>query len=224
VTRPVRMGAALVGFGALLAQLGHLLVYQLQFGSAALAVQSTRAHAYFPTLVKTSLGLVAAAVLVSLLVIGAARLAAGGRVRSVAGAPSYVSLLGALFTIQLVAFGLQETIESLAAGAAVATAPHLLLVGSVGQLPVALLAALALKWLLVRFESALTELRVVLSPVRMQMAPVSVAISAWYRFNLGRRPAAYASLAKRGPPPSMRVPHELRGFAVSSRGPLISSN
>ena len=204
MTRPVKMGAALVGFGALLAQLGHLLVYQLQFGAAALAVQSTQAHAYYPALVKTSLGLVAAAVLVSLLVIGAARLATGGSVRAVAGAPSYVSLLGALFTIQLVVFGLQETVESLAAGTAAATAPHLLLMGSVGQLPVALLAALALKWLLVKFESAITELRVALSSIPMPIEPAALAASAWLRLDLLPRPVASASLAKRGPPSSLR--------------------
>jgi hypothetical protein len=204
VTRSLKMGAALVGFGALLSQLGHLVVYQLQYGSAAPSLQSTGAHAYFPTLVKTSFGLVAAAVLASLLVIGAARLAAGGRVRAVAGAPSYVSLLGALFTIQLVIFGLQETVEALAAGATVATAPHLLLMGSAGQLPVALLAALALKWLLVRFESAITELRVALPSIRVPVAPAAVAFSAWSRSDVVLRPVASASLAKRGPPSSSR--------------------
>ncbi len=204
MTRPLKMGAALVGFGVLLSQLGHLVVYQLQFGSAAPSIQSTRAHAYFPALVKTSLGLTAAAVLASLLVIGAARLAHGGRVRAVAGGPSCVSLLGALFTIQLVVFGLQETVESMAAGAAVATAPHLLLMGSVGQLPVAVLAALALKWLLVRFESAISELRVALPSTRMQVAPLAVGSSAWSHFDLVLRPVASASLAKRGPPSSLR--------------------
>ncbi|HXN77435.1 MAG TPA: hypothetical protein VN965_01525 [Candidatus Dormibacteraeota bacterium] len=205
MTRPLKMGTALVGFGVLLSQLGHLVVYQLQFGSAAQSMQSTGAHAYFPTLVKTSLGLAAAAVLASLLVIGAARLAAGGRVRAVAGAPSYVSLLGALFTIQLVAFGLQETVESMAAGAAVATAPHLLLIGSVGQLPVAILAALALKWLVVRFESAVTELWVPGPSVPTRIVPAASVICAWSHFDLALRPVAGASIAERGPPSLLRL-------------------
>ena len=204
MTRPLRMGAALVGFAVLISQLGHLLVYELQFGSAAQRVQSIGAHAYFPTLAKTTLGLAAAAVLASLLVVGAARLVTGGRMRAVAGGPSYLTLLGALFTIQLVVFGLQETAESIAAGTAIATAPHLLLIGSVGQLPVALLAALALKWLLVRFESALTDLRVARHPVRIHLAPAAVLILAWNHFDIARRPAACASLAKRGPPTSLR--------------------
>jgi hypothetical protein len=198
------MGAALVGFGALLSQLGHLAVYQLQYASAAPSLQSTGAHAYFPTLVKTSLGLMAAAVLASLLVIGVARLAHAGGVRSVAGAPSYVSFLGALFTIQLVVFGLQETVESLAAGAAFATAPHLLLMGSAGQLPVALVAALALKWLLVRFESAVTELRIAFPAIRTRIAPAALVICAWSHFDLALRPVTGESIAKRGPPSSLR--------------------
>jgi hypothetical protein len=205
VTRPLKMGAALVGFGILLSQLGHLLVYQLQFGPAAPAMQSTGAHAYFPSLAKTSLGLAAAAVLASLLVIAAARLAAGGRTRAVAGGPSYVSLLGALFTIQLVVFALQETVESMVAGSPIATAPHLLLMGSVGQLPVAILAALALKWLLVRFESAITELRVAFLSIRIRIPTAALAIDAWSHFDLALKPVACASLAKRGPPSFLRV-------------------
>jgi hypothetical protein len=205
MSRSLKMGVALVGFGVLLSQLGHLLVYQLQFGSAAQAVQSTGAHAYFPTVVKTSLGLAAGALLVSLLVIGAARMASGGRARSVAGGPSYVSLLGALFTIQLVVFGLQETVESMVAGSPIATAPHLLLMGSVGQLPVALLAALALKWLLVRFESAITELRVAPLSIRIRIPTAALVICAWSHFDLALRPVAGASLAKRGPPSLLRL-------------------
>jgi hypothetical protein len=204
VTRPLKLGSALVGFGVLLSQVGHLIVYQLQFGAGARAAQSTGAHAYFPTLAKTSLGLAAAAVLASLLIIGAARFATGRRTRAAAGGPSYVSLLGALFTIQLVAFAVQETVESMAAGTAIATAPHLLLMGSVGQLPVALLAALAFKWLLVRFEAAVIQLRVAVAPGPKPIAPVAIAIPAWSQLDFVLRPVAGSSLAKRGPPSSVR--------------------
>jgi len=200
VNRSLKLGGALIGFGVLLSQLGHLLVYQLQFGSASLAVQSTGAHAYFPTLVKTSLGLGAAAALASLLVICAARFITGTRGRAIAGGPSYMRLLPALFTIQLVFFALQESVESMAAGTAVAAAPHLLLIGSVGQLPVALLGALAFKWLLVRFESAVAEIRIALASVPKSNDPLVVVVSAWSRDDLVRRPIASASLAMRGPP------------------------
>jgi hypothetical protein len=204
VSRSLKTGGALVGLGAVLSQLGHLLVYQLQFGSAALAVQSTGTHSYFPTLVKTSLGLGAAAVLAILLLVCAARFITGARGRAIAGGPSYMRLLAALFTIQLVVFALQETAESMAAGAAVATAPHLLLIGSVGQLPVALLGALAVKWLLLRFESAVAEIRIALASVRKPSSPLIVVVSAWSHDDLARRPTAAASPAKRGPPRSLR--------------------
>jgi hypothetical protein len=204
VIRSLKMGGALVGFAVVLSQLGHLLVYQLQFGATAQAVQSSGAHAYFPTLVKTSLGLGSAAVLASLLLICVARFAAGARGRAIAGGPSYVRLLGALFTIQLVFFALQETAESMAAGTAIATAPHLLLMGSVGQLPVAILGALALKWLLVRFESAVSEIRVALASLPKPISPVAVVVSEWNHDVVAHRPNAGASHAKRGPPSFVR--------------------
>jgi len=206
VSRSLKLGGALVGFGILLSQLGHLLVYQLQFGSAAQAVQSTGAHAYFPTLVKAGLGFGAAAFLASLLVIGASRFVAGGLAARPAGGPSYVSLLALMFTIQMACFGLQETVESLAAGAAVASAPHILLLGTVGQLPVAALGALAFKWLLLRFDSAITDLRVAMAAPPARVSPVAVAIPLWGSDNrrLVLRPVAGGSLAKRGPPSSVR--------------------
>jgi hypothetical protein len=200
VSRSFKTGGALVGLGVVLSQLGHLLVYQLQFGTTAQLVQSTGAHAYFPMLVKTSLGLGAAAFLASLMLICAARFVSRGRGRTVAGGPSYLRLLGALFTIQLVFFALQETIESVAAGTSIATAPHLLLMGSIGQLPVAIVGALALKWLLVRFEAAVTEIRVALASIPWSISPVVVVASVWNHRVLVYRPAAAASHPKRGPP------------------------
>jgi hypothetical protein len=205
VIRPLKTGAALVGFGVLLSQLGHLLVYQLEFGSGAQAVQSAGAHAYFPAFAKTALGTVAAALLGSLLVIGAARLVSGGRMRRTARGPSYLRLLGALFTIQLAFFALQETAESIVAGAAVATAPHLLLLGTVGQLPVAILAALALKWLLVRFEAAVLIIRTAISSARASMAtPRIVLLPRALRLEPALIEACPAAYIKRGPPPRLR--------------------
>jgi len=205
VNRSLKLGGALVGFGVVLSQLGHLLVYQLQFGTSAQLVQSTGAHAYFPALVKTSLGLGAAAVLASLLLISVARFITAAPRRGIARGPSYLRLLGALFTIQLVFFALQETAETVAAGTAVATAPHLLLMGSVGQLPVALLGALALKWLLVRFETAVAEIRVALASAPKSISPLFVVVSAWSQDDLVRRPIAGVSLTKRGPPSFVRL-------------------
>jgi hypothetical protein len=159
VKRPVLRLIGLLGFGALAAQAGHLIVYQLEFGQAAFAVQSQGAHAYFPLLAKTGFGIGAAVCLGALLLIGAARLTSGSPLRRAVESPPYILLLSSLFTIQITFFVLQETIESMAAGEMPASAVHLVLIGSIGQLPVAVLMALALKWLVTRFETALIVLR-----------------------------------------------------------------
>jgi hypothetical protein len=205
MSRSLKVGAALVGFGALLSQLGHLLVYQLQFGAGAEAAQSTGVHAYFPAFAKTSAGLVAAALLASLLIIGAARLCTGRPVRAIPGGPSLVSVLGALFTIQLLSFALQETVESIVAGAAIPTAPHLLLLGTVGQLPVAVVAALALKWVLVRVESAVLSLGTVVASTRFALASLpAVLLPRTSRLAPAAIEACPAVYIKRGPPPALR--------------------
>src|SRR4029077_989535 len=105
------------------------------------------------------LGVVAATVLGGLLLIGIARLLPGRPAVAVRGGSQYIGLLSTLFTVQLVWFVAQETIESLVAGVAVPSVLHLILTGAAGQLPVAMVAALALKWLAVRFEAALITLR-----------------------------------------------------------------
>jgi hypothetical protein len=205
VNRPIRL-LGLLAFGALLAQAGHLIAYQLEFGAAAQAVQSQGAHAYFPGFAKTSLGIVAALVLGGLLLIGAVRLLPGRPVVVISRGPSYISLLAILFTTQLAFFMAQETIESLAAGEAVPSALNLIFLGSAGQLPVAVLAALALKWLAIRVRAALLTLRAELAvrlsadaPIlqvipRPELAPVSALA--------GSCPTVYI---KRGPPAILRA-------------------
>jgi len=75
--------------------------------------------------------------------------------------------------------------------------------GTLGQLPVALIAAAGLRWLLARFESAVHEIRIALAAVPSPLA--FVALVALVRNPADRNlllvPAAGASLAKRGPPP-----------------------
>lgn len=206
MNRALKTGGALAGFGIVLSQLGHLFVYQLQFGSSAQTIQSTGAHAYFPVVVKTGAGLAAAALLAILLVIGASKILTRGPIATAASSPSFLRLLALLFTVQMAAFGIQETLESLAANMALASAPHILLLGAVGQLPVAILGALAIKWLLVRFESAVTAIRFALSSVRLAASPVAVVVSARpsHDHDVALRPAAGPLRAKRGPPSWLR--------------------
>jgi hypothetical protein len=206
VNRPPIRLLGLLAFGALLAQAGHLIAYQLEFGAAAQAVQSQGAHAYFPGFAKTSLGIMAATVLGGLLLVGLARLLPGRVVVMTNRGPSYLSLLSILFTIQLVCFIAQETIESLAAREGMPSAINLIFLGSAGQLPVAVLAALALKWLAVRVRAAVLTLRAELvvrlsvdAPI-LQLIPLpeQASVSAL----AGSCPTVYI---KRGPPAILRA-------------------
>jgi len=186
-------------------QAGHLLAYQVRFGAAAQQLQSSGAHAYFPTAVRTVLGLAAALALASLFVIGLARVL-GPRTVQPGSAPAYLRLVAILYTVQLAAFAGQEVGEAMVAGLSVDSAAHLLLWGTLGQLPVALVAAAGLRWLLSRFENAVTQIRLALASTSRHVAPVAVAVSVWINpdHNLALEPTAFASLAKRGPPSSLR--------------------
>jgi hypothetical protein len=200
LNRPFTRVLAVAGFGALASQAGHLLVYQLQFGSAALAVQSRGAHAYFPIFAKTSLGVAGLAILAALVVIGVSRALSAG-VAAKVSSPSYLRLLSALFTIQIACFAVQETIESLVAGTATASAPYLVLVGALGQLPVAMIAALACKWLAARFESALITLRQKLATPTSALATATRAAKrSWHIPHPALAAACPSVFAKRGPP------------------------
>jgi hypothetical protein len=199
-----RAWPAVLGLAAFGSQAGHLLAYQLRFGAAAQHVQSTGAHGYFPLLAKTSLGLVGVVLVAGVLLIGLARVLTGRpSSRAIAG-PSYLGLLALLFTVQLACFVGQEVGESLLAGSPVDSAPHLLLWGTLGQLPVAAIAAVALGWLARRYESAVNDVRAVVN-ARPSLFPLgAVAIPVWVapgRARLLSRVAG-ASLAKRGPPVS----------------------
>ncbi len=199
-----RRAIAVAAVGILGSQAGHLLTFQLLFGSAAQHLQSSGAHAYFPILAKTTLGAVAAIFLAGMFVVGLAR-TVSARSRDVAGYQKpFVELVAILFTIQLACFIAQEIAEAVIAGTAAASAPQLLLGGTLGQLPVAALAAIGLRWLLTRFESAVEELRAVLSTVSSPSVPTLLTVAASPAANGGLllRQSAGASLSKRGPPTS----------------------
>jgi hypothetical protein len=201
-----RSRLAVLGVGLVGAQAGHMLAFQLRFGSAAQHLQSSGAHAYFPTLAKATLGTIAAALLAALLVIGLARvLSRGSDARSVA-APKYIELLAALFTIQLGCFITQEIGEAMIAGTATGSAPELLLWGTLGQLPVAAIAAIAVRWLSTRFESAVIELRAVLGVEPGRIVPLPLVLALWPvpDRSLLLSFVAGGSLGKRGPPSSLR--------------------
>jgi hypothetical protein len=171
-----RLAAVGVALGLVASQAGHLIAYQVRYGAAAEQLQSAGAHAYFPTLVKSALGLFAASLLLALVAVGVARLLAARRVDS-ARAPSLLRLLAMLFCLQLTCFVVQETIE-MAAGAPVASAPALLLWGTVGQLPAALVAALVLRWLAMRVAPAVAGLLGTPAPT-IRLAPQTLSLVLW---------------------------------------------
>lgn len=194
-----RLALVGLGLGIVASQAGHLLVYALVYGPAAGQVQSTGAHGYFPALVKTTFGLTAVFMLLAVAAVGLARVVTGRRAQA-APAPSFGRLIAALFCLQLTFFVVQESIE-MAAGAPVTSAPALLLWGSLGQLPVAVLAALALRWIAVRVAPAIAGL----------LRPMSGAIRLTaYVVAVPARPLAVAAaspletlsltLTRRGPP------------------------
>jgi hypothetical protein len=193
-----RRALAVLGIGIAGAQAGHLLAYELRFGVAAPELQSSGAHAYFPALAKSGVGLAALALLVSLLVVAAARIVAGRRL--VEGtSPSLVRLLAVLYTIQLACFAGQETAEALLGGTHASSAPLLILWGTAGQLPVAAAAALALRWLDLRLVPALAVLRLGAAPAG-RCVPVAIAWRSW-RFSPGLAPVRVVACSHlRGPP------------------------
>jgi hypothetical protein len=197
---------AVLGLGLLGSQAGHLLAYQVRFGAAAQQIQSAGAHAYFPVVAKTALGVAAAVLIGALLLVGVARILSGRRIRS-AAEPSYVSLLAFLFSIQLAAFAAQEIAEALIAGSSALSAPDLLLWGTLGQLPIAAVGALALRWLSARVEAAVGLIRdVVNATAPLRPAPlVPIPVYAASDEALLTAPIARSSLAKRGPPTSLRI-------------------
>ena len=168
--RAVRRTAAAVGLAIAGSQAGHLLAYELRFGAAAPHLQSIGAHAYFPLLVKTIFGAGALALIASLLLLGFARLASGRKIEK-QSAPSLLRLLAVLYTLQLVFFIGQETLEGSSAG-------DLYLWGLLAQLPVALAGAVALRWLFAELGPALAELSVQLRPV-LRLTPNVIAMAVW---------------------------------------------
>ena len=201
-----RMVLAVLGLGLVGSQAGHLLAYQIRFGAAAQQIQSTGAHAYFPLLAKTALGAAAAALIGALLVVGLARILGGRRIRSTTE-PSYVSVFAFLFSIQLAAFVAQEIAEATVVGSTMRSAPDLMLWGTLGQLPIAAIGALAFRWLSARVEAAVGVLRDVVGAIVLLPLSPPVAIPSYAASDqalLASR-IAWSDLAKRGPPSSLRI-------------------
>jgi hypothetical protein len=201
-----RRAVAVAALAVAGAQAGHLLAYQLRFGPSTFQVLSSGVHTYFPALVKTSLGALALTVIGALLLVGASRLVGRGMTPLRVSGPTFMSLLATLFTIQLVWFLVQEVTESLVAGVPPDSASNLLLWGMVGQLPVALAGAAALRWFWTRVEAAASEL----ASITHVSLPVPV-------------PAPLAVLLVRDSERALLLAHAARSRAVKRGPPALSS-
>jgi hypothetical protein len=199
-----KRGLAALGLALAGTEAGHLLAYQLRFGAAAFHVQSVGVHAYFPALLKTAFGVLALALIAGLLIAGAARLLAGGRGPRYAGGGSFIGLLATMFTVQLAAYMGQEVAEAIAGCVPPDSASNLLLWGMVGQLPVAVAGAAALRWLWTRVASAASELASIarVSLPAPAQAPLAVVLIRDGERALLLAHAARSSFVKRGPPAS----------------------
>jgi hypothetical protein len=188
---------ALVG-----SQAGHLVAYGLRFGPASFQIQGAGAHSYLPPLAKTGFGFTGIALLAALLVIGAGRVA-GRRRLDGATSPSLLRLLAVIFSLQLACFVMQENAEAMLGGGRLSSVATLLLWGAAGQLPVALIAALALRWLGTRFGPAFAAIRSRFTRARPRPA-FALAVPAWpLAVDVVSGPARIAfSVSRRGPPPS----------------------
>ncbi|HEY1421392.1 MAG TPA: hypothetical protein VGK33_06735 [Chloroflexota bacterium] len=202
-----RVWLVFVALAVLGSQAGHLLVYQLRFGAAAQQVQAAGAHAYFPTLAKTGVGALGAVAIAGVFVVALARVLSGGPLTPDRSMPSYARLVAAMFTIQLAVFTGQELVESAAAGAVQPSLLVLLLWGTLGQLPVAMAAALALRWLMARLGSAITLIRAswVPAPEPDRFFTAGAQVFDPYRATLLLVPVADTPLTRRGPPSSLRL-------------------
>lgn len=194
---------AIVGMAVAGAQGGHLVAYELRYGSMAQQMQTTGVHAYFPILVKTAFGGVALMLLAALLVIGAARVAAGGHRVRASEVPSFVAILAGLFTLQLAWFVGQEVTEAFIADVPPDSA-QLLFWGMAGQLPVAVAGAIVLMWLGVRLDEAVTALGSVVPAATAIWftAPVAVLAVRTGEQALATAHSARSPFVKRGPPSS----------------------
>lgn len=199
--------AAMIGLALAGSQAGHLLSYQLHYGAAAQHLQSSGAHAYFPLVARTSLGIVGTVLLASVFLIGLARMLAGRSSFRATSTTSFVGLLATLFTIQLACFAGQEIGEGIVAHTPVASPAELLLWGALGQLPVSAVAAAGLRWILTRFESAVEVVRSVIVVRQAAPVPFAVALPVWTRTDGTDllSGVAGASLSKRGPPSSFPI-------------------
>lgn len=186
--------AALLGLAALpLSQFGHALATRLAGQGWAPAAG---AHAYYPALLQSAGAAAGAAMLAAGLALALARVFGGPRLRSAAGLPVPIAILG-LAALQSEIYVVQELLEG-SNPAAIAAG------GLAGQVPVAVAGGIILALLSSRIGPALQRLRAGIGPaldlrrLPSESRPASILDSL--HAGLAGVPAR-----GRGPPPALPV-------------------
>jgi hypothetical protein len=143
-----------------LSQLGHALGAYLRYGRL---LAPGGAHGYFAADLEASAALLGVALLTALAIVAGARRLSGRPLRG-RGWPLGWIFLG-LAGLQLEIYLVQELAEG-------ATTMDVAVRGLAGQLPVAAVAALALRWLSVRLGPAVRRLRRPVTSVLVHLVPV----------------------------------------------------
>jgi hypothetical protein len=151
MSRQLKRALLLVPLTIPFAELGHLAAYGVR-------VPASGVHVYYPSLLQFAGGALGAVLLASLAVLALARLVSGGTVRRKPW--SFPLLFAGLLAAQVIVFLVQEGLES-------HSLPGLgtLTIGLLGQQPVALVAALSLRWLSARLGPAARALSSARQPV-----------------------------------------------------------
>jgi hypothetical protein len=198
----------MVGLGFPLSQVGHLIAYLARYGRSGLVLEATGVHAYFPELLRSAACLLGIAILATLLLLAGSRLAIG---RWLGGQLSAGEPLGPLVlvaaVVQMDLYTAQETVETLVSAQSYTFGTLALILGwgLVGQLPVALAGAVAVRWLSLRLDVLTDELRnlwqecvAVLRRLLDESRRIQLVATGHDAPALATE--AYPALAERGPP------------------------
>lgn len=190
--------------GLVLSQPGHVLAYVAHYGLPGFMRSFGGIHAYLPVLLQLTTGGLGLALLLGLLVLGVGRLALGRALgRRAEPGLSLLHLFLVAGAVQVDVYVIQETVEAMLGGSLLdgRVVVSMLLWGVAGQLPLALLAAFAVRWLWVRLRQTVEAVRCDLASAPPPPGAVAIALPA---VRLDREsPLArvvLAALWDRGPP------------------------
>jgi hypothetical protein len=200
------LAAALIGLP--LSELGHVAVYLARYGEAGLTLQTQGIHGYFPQLLGLSVSLMGALLLAALVFGGLGRVALsrGMGLNPRSGQPPLAMFVVAA-AVQLAVYVLQETVETLLIGRSLDVwwLVQMLAWGMAGQVPIAMLAAVGMTWLSIRFDAGVSTLRSLWQACQAWLVPPPVFTAGW-------SPVPDAAVRRTALP---RTAHQKRGPPVS---------